>query len=47
TGLSSTISGGFSTFAGTSMMEKYLDRITIILSVIFIFTTLYLVIYFK
>lgn len=46
TGLSSAISGS-SSFIGTTMMEKYLDRITIGLAVGFVTTTVLLVFFWS
>jgi preprotein translocase subunit SecG len=44
TGLSSSFGGGApSTFGGTGAIEKNLDRITIVLALIFIFTSVSLV----
>lgn len=46
TGLSSTL-GGSSSYIGTTVIEKYLDRITITLSVVWAVTTLILVLYWR
>ncbi len=48
TGLSTSFGGGLpSTFSGSSMIEKNLDRITIGLTVIFITTSVVLYIFFR
>ncbi len=44
TGLSTTLGGGMSQFTGTTVVERYLDRITIGLSLVFLVTTIILVI---
>ena len=47
-GLSTSFGGGLpSTFSGSSMIEKNLDRITIALTVIFIATSVALYIFFR
>jgi len=47
-GLSSTFGGGLpSTFAGSSLIERNLDRITIAFAVIFFITSVLLVIIFR
>ncbi len=46
TGLSSAFGGGApSAFGGTSIIEKNLDRITIVLGIVFIITSIVLSIY--
>jgi preprotein translocase subunit SecG len=45
-GLSSVLMGG-STFLGSTLIEKYLDRITIVLSIAWGVTTLLLVLYWR
>lgn len=43
TGLSSAFGGGLpSTFTGTTMIERNLDRVTIVLAVIFVLTSVLL-----
>ncbi len=46
TGLSSSMGGNVSsgTFGGTGVIEKNLDRFTIVLGVLFVFTTIILVV---
>lgn len=47
-GLSTSFGGGLpSTFSGSSMIEKNLDRITIALMVIFIVTSVVLYVFFR
>ena len=47
-GLAGAFGGGTdSTFSGSSMMEKNLDKITIVFAVVFLVTSLILVILFK
>jgi len=46
-GMSSAIGGVPSTFSGSSLIERNLDRLTIILAVIFAITTIALVIIFR
>jgi len=47
-GLSTSFGGGLpSTFSGSSMIEKNLDRITIVLSAIFIITSVILYIFYR
>lgn len=41
-GLSSAIGGGASMFSGTYAVEKNLDRLTIIMGIVFVITTLLL-----
>ena len=45
-GLSSSMGGNVSsgTFGGTGVIEKNLDRFTVILSILFVFTTIILVV---
>jgi preprotein translocase subunit SecG len=48
TGLSTSFGGGLpSTFSGSSMIERNLDRITIALTVIFILTSVVLYVFFR
>lgn len=48
TGLSTSFGGGLpSTFSGSSMIEKNLDRITVALTVIFIVTSVTLYVFFR
>jgi len=46
TGLSASFGGGASTFSGSTMIEKNLDRITVGLAIVFIVTSLILVFLF-
>lgn len=47
-GLSTSFGGGLpSTFSGSSMIEKNLDRITIVLSAIFIITSVVLYVFYR
>ncbi len=45
-GLSASFGGGTSTFSGSSLIEKNLDRITIVLAAIFTITSIVLVFLF-
>lgn len=47
-GLSGALGGGLpSTFSGSSLVERNLDRITIVLAVVFVTTTIILTLIFK